>query len=365
MACAECFVDPYLKDFIEQDGQIGECSYCDAQGVKCINDWGLSDLFDNLLALYDPLEIGFNSVPGDSSWDFDNSLAELVDEDWRIFSDSFPSSRRDDLLDNIFNGAMSPKEKYSSGVPVRDQWARREESFAYVGVVELWDKFASHIKRHRRFVFLSRDQDLLEGIDDPKEWLPSFLNDIRCEIPQNGEVFRARREELSQQRFPITEMSAPPADRAPAGRANSSGIPVLYAALDRDTVVAEVRPWKGATVSVARGVAKRPLQLVDLAEIPYLVHGPFAYQNITDEVEKLHMVLRLASELARPLSPYESDIEYIPTQYLTEVVRAAGFDGMVYPSAMGKGKNLVIFDPDAVQLVEIDYVEIKDVSYRY
>ena len=79
------------------------------------------------------------------------------------------------------------------------------------------------------------------------------------------------------------------------------------------------------------------LTMVDLADVKYLTKEPFAFQNIGYEVDKLHLVIRLANDLAKPISTNEAEIEYLPTQSLTEVVKDWGFDGMWYPSAMGTG----------------------------
>ena len=47
------------------------------------------------------------------------------------------------------------------------------------------------------------------------------------------------------------------------GRANPVGIPYWYGATDPETAVAEVRPWKGAILTVAMLQATRDLHFVD------------------------------------------------------------------------------------------------------
>ncbi len=54
-------------------------------------------------------------------------------------------------------------------------------------------------------------------------------------------------------------------DRAREGRANPTGIPVLYAGKTVETAISEVRPWIGAEVSVARCVTNRSLRALDLS----------------------------------------------------------------------------------------------------
>ena len=50
------------------------------------------------------------------------------------------------------------------------------------------------------------------------------------------------------------------------GRANSSGIPVLYLASTEKTAISEVRPWVGSQVSVAQFKVSRNLNAIDLTQ---------------------------------------------------------------------------------------------------
>ena len=64
-------------------------------------------------------------------------------------------------------------------------------------------------------------------------------------------------------------MLAPPAELATAGRANPRGISYLYCATDEPTCIAEIRPWKGAKVTVAHIVVpNKKLKLVGLFREP-------------------------------------------------------------------------------------------------
>jgi hypothetical protein len=54
---------------------------------------------------------------------------------------------------------------------------------------------------------------------------------------------------------------------------------------------------------------------------------------------------RLGSELTRPVRPSGAAIEYVPSQYLCEFIKKAGWDGVIYRSSVSDGKNLALFDP--------------------
>ena len=150
---------------------------------------------------------------------------------------------------------------------------------------------------------------------------------------------RSRLALLGRRGFPLPGSVTGKADRGLVTKVNLfyNGIPVLYAADDQATAISEVRPWKGAHVTVVECDLNENLTMVDLADVKYLTKEPFAFQNIGYEVDKLHLVIRLANDLAKPISTNEAEIEYLPTQSLTEVVKDWGFDGMWYPSAMGTG----------------------------
>ena len=62
------------------------------------------------------------------------------------------------------------------------------------------------------------------------------------------------------------ERMKPPRGSAYEGRVNPRGIPCLYAASNKETAVAEVRPWLGALVSVAQMEVRRDLRLVNCSE---------------------------------------------------------------------------------------------------
>ena len=51
---------------------------------------------------------------------------------------------------------------------------------------------------------------------------------------------------------------------------------------------------------------------------------------------------------------------------LVRRIRAAGYDGIRYPSAMNLGgKNLVIFDPTAAEIGPSQLVEVRDVRVEF
>lgn len=147
--------------------------------------------------------------------------------------------------------------------------------------------------------------------------------------------------------YPIDQMGAPPARLASHGRANPAGIPYLYLGSLPDTAAAEVRPHTGEVACVAEFTVTPPLRAVDLRNPRGLV-SPFVLSSAT-EIGMLRADIpfleRLGEELTRPVLPRSAAIDYIPSQYLCEFIKKAGYDGVVYRSSVSNGINLALFNP--------------------
>jgi hypothetical protein len=51
-----------------------------------------------------------------------------------------------------------------------------------------------------------------------------------------------------------------------------------------------------------------------------------------------------------PVSRSDDVANYVPTQIIAELFKQNGFDGICYGSSLGPGKNVVLFDLDAVKI---------------
>jgi hypothetical protein len=81
--------------------------------------------------------------------------------------------------------------------------------------------------------------------------------------------------------------------------------------------------------------------------------------------DRYRVLEHLSRELSQPIDPKAADIDYLPTQYLTELIRNEGYDGVVYKSAMYPGgRNLVLFSPDKAKAMNVEYVVIKNINYQ-
>ena len=134
--------------------------------------------------------------------------------------------------------------------------------------------------------------------------------------------------------WPVGEMSAPPPEVAKGGRLNPPGLPYLYLAADVETAVAELRPWRGADVTVATFECVRDIPVFTL---------PAA--KSADE-QRDFALKQLAEEFSTPVE-HDTLLGYTVTQTIAEALKAAcdpAMEGVEYPSAMRRdGRNIAIF----------------------
>jgi RES domain-containing protein len=182
-------------------------------------------------------------------------------------------------------------------------------------------------------------------------------------LSTDQDFFRARRLDAEQvaakTTFPLSKMGAPPSRRASAGRVNAAGIPYLYLAECRETAVAEVRPWLKAGVAVARFKLAKEARVVDFCQEPQRSPRNGLAPEILDSWVEL-----IGRSFAWPLRP-DDELSYVPSQFLSESFKLAGFDGIRYPSAMRKeGVNVVLFDSESAKAESSEVLGISEVAYE-
>ena len=168
------------------------------------------------------------------------------------------------------------------------------------------------------------------------------------------DLYRARIMPVGRQTasepLPIAEMGAPPPNLASAGRLNPEGIPYFYAALERDTAIAEVRPWPGARFSVARFATRASLEVLDLT-------GRYAAKQPSRTVRWVSFMI------GRPVHR-DDRWAYLGTQYLAERLKTEGVAGLLYDSALKRGGiNIALFSESGIKPLGVELGDVTGVNY--
>jgi hypothetical protein len=154
-------------------------------------------------------------------------------------------------------------------------------------------------------------------------------------------------------------------DRATEGRVNAKGIPCLYLSTDRDTAMAEVRPWIGSYVSVGQFTIFRDLTVVDCSSD--LASSGLRFEGAEPEPGERERLVwgRINRAFSEPVTRSDDVADYAPTQVLAEAFRVKGFDGIVYGSKVGVGKTVAIFDVAAADLINCHLYEVESINFKF
>jgi len=243
-----------------------------------------------------------------------------------------------------------------------------------------WDRyqwFAQQILHSRRFVWGSEVTAFLDTvlatIRDRDVNLPDGMILFRAQLGIDWTDFAAERGEGAEEATGYgAERMKPRPNRAMEGRANPTGVPVLYLGTTELTAIAEVRPWIGAAASLAQFKVLRPLKALDLSR----GHGRSSLAGIgfrqliggsqpTVEEKEEAVWIDIDNAFSKPVTKSDDSADYAPTQILSELFRGAGYDAIIYKSQFGeKGFNVALFnvaDADAINCApyEVTGIELK------
>ena len=232
-----------------------------------------------------------------------------------------------------------------------------------------YDHFERTVRRSWRYVWPKDVADFLAAVR-------ATLGERQFDVPEGSVFCRAQLGIKSDWkvlnngdiRIPVPygrKRMTPRRTHASEGRANPRGAPVLYLASDVQTAVAEVRPWMGMQCTVSEFRAHRHFLVVDVREKADTPRYPTV--NLGDRRHKADREEReafvwgaIGRAFARPVGRDDSSTDYVPTQILTELMRNAGYDGVLYDSAVSGGHNLAIFDRKDATWVSSAAYEVKE-----
>ncbi|MFJ9628996.1 HEPN-associated N-terminal domain-containing protein [Streptomyces sp. NPDC101175] len=343
--CEECIDEPFLAGKVkEASSPENTCSFCDESPAAELDAF-MEAFMNGVTQRYEDAD---NEHRYDSETDeylgntFDTD--ELIWEYEHVFANTDLLEAVRDLMvkktwtDNDF-WYYTPSEALSSG----------------------WERFREAVMYESRYVFWLRkdwqDQDYdADGIHPAKvmQALSDYVekHDLYRTVEVGGTFWRARTHTDAEVSWGAKELGTAAREYAKqANRMSPAGIPMFYGAEDADTAVRESLVRTSDThVSVASFQATQQFTVVDLtgSKIP-TVPSEFDIERFTER----HRILFLRSfvkELTKPIRESYEQIDYVPTQILTEyllkVHEPSGertIDGLMYTSAV-TGKTCVVLD---------------------
>lgn len=332
--CSNCFTDIEIKSHIEtMANKKGDCNYCGAASTSLLPIDELLDFFEELFSLYEANDSGLK-------------LINKIEDDWNLFSNLTVSSK---VIFDILQKTSFSDWNSDTQVKYIDEIT---ENISY------WDKLKESLKWERRFLAE------LENIKD-LEW-DSFFQD-QITFNNSERFFRARiHYEEGEKKYIPAQMRFPDKKKVRSGRANPQGIPYLYLSKTKLTTLYETRALFHDEVSIGefKVRSEEELYIVDFTEKGSAFSG---IGNLKNHAKAIKLKELISKDLSKPIRRYDSDIEYIPTQFICEFIKyVIGANGILFNSSLHKGgQNLVLFNDDKVDCIEVKKYLITNLSVGY
>lgn len=320
--CANCFSDIELRSHIEASStETGNCIYCGKEDVSVLLVDEVLDFFEELFALYEEDYAGVK-------------LIDIIDNEWSLFSSTDVGEA---VLSRILPDTSFSRWNFDTKVRYIDEIYEN---------VSYWESLKESLKWQRRYLVE------MENIKE-LEW-DSFFKD-QITFTDTDSFYRARIHYVDgAPTFPAAEMGCPEKEKVSNGRGNPQGIPYLYLSKSYLTTLYETRALLHDEVSVGefRVLAGERLEIVDFTEKGGAFSGVGDLKNHTKAIILKGLI---SGDLSKPIRRYDSDIEYIPTQFICEFIRyVIGADGILFNSSIhNDGLNLVLFETGKVECIDV------------
>ncbi len=362
LCCIHCFSDEYLRRFVQENGQSGNCQYCGTQKTTTISTAVIGDFVrDKLICAYtrstsdvgpydseDKVYLWGDPTDGLYAWEIllseecvlssrawtDDSVAEKLAQD--LVMDSGPDSR------DIAQGA----DDWLGGdalLVLRNKFFGPQDT----GFHEGWHGLKERLQRARFFDCPSHGESRAEILRPVLD----LIEQATITLDAGTSLWRARRI-YDDRPPPVGELKATEIGPAPPRLTNGKrmsppGISYMYLASDGDTACAEVA-WEHVDSRVWLGEfnLRSELKILDLTGKTAAYAGSIFSPTYDHSLRWAPQIMHgFANEISKPIEGTQEELEYVPTQVLSEYVRLfAGVNGIAYKSAKrATAVNYVLF----------------------
>ena len=357
ICCERCFQDDNISAVIRNLNHKGQCPICGEQDVYLYNSdidaeqSELNEMLSQILSLYSPKD-DWNQAYDECTF---RTIEENLCFEWSIFRVN-TSGIRVIIEAIIYNSPEIDGRILEQPCAIKEvhdiEYLRR---YCFLNEYT-WDDFKISLQEKNRFfspAIMVNEVVFREILDNTAEV-----------IPQGDWFYRARFAEDEHSPRPIEEMYAPPSYLATAGRANSFGERCLYIGSDGQTCVKEIRAAAFDCVTIGKFYLKRNARVLDLNSIAY--NSPFeADIDMLQYKVNVHFLKQIAEEIAKPMRKDDSELNYLPTQYISSFAKYLNYDGVKYKSTFNQEAfNVAFFDPDICECKSCQTYQVGNLDYQ-
>lgn len=228
-----------------------------------------------------------------------------------------------------------------------------------------------HITKYQtRYVHTPEILEFLEAVfdtcTDRIEIIPKNSTFWRAQLGHGWRPVEQSGEEMGEVKMPYPpERMKPRAECAVEGRANHKGIPCLYLATERETALAEARPWIGSVISVARFGIMRDLKVINCTNHKGSGSNIIYFEEPPSKEREERVWRDIDMAFAEPVNRSDDVADYAPTQIIAEYFKSKGFDGIAYRSSMGGGHNIALFDINVTESIHGSLFKVEAIKFDF
>ncbi|GGE69165.1 RES domain-containing protein [Pedobacter psychrotolerans] len=326
--CSNCYAEREIKAYINASGVLGKCGFCNSENVNILDINELFDFFKELIDNFKPTEAG-------------QPLKNKIQSHWTFFSNHEIATK---ILNHVIDEVSSAFLNAEDLVDFNDEILEN---------VNYWDKLKEELKWSNRYL---TDLNYITG---DLGW-DSYFN-TQLTLYSNINLYRARlHQQTLADAYSPAELFCPPKHISSAGRANPLGIPYLYLSDNENTVLYEVRASYLDEVSIGtfsvKPVITEGISIADFTENSSIFHP----SKVNEKIKSQLLRQKISIDLSKPMRRYDSEIDYIPTQFICEFIRVyTGVNGIKFASSLhNTGNNFVIFDQNLMECTDAKKVKI-------
>ena len=360
--CAKCVKHNALRTLILEIGSENKCDFCEKH-LKVLNAESndFRQLFKALIRFY------FSEWEYNRHWGGEKIVELLMNTNQIIKYYLDYEEMWEDFIDKATKKSY---EDYDKGVTLFAGYDKDEHPNMLLSSISSQEcpevlRIVNRLELENYFLVAP----FLEKI------ITSFSSILEKKIQKGSSFYRARIGyggtklpidcgfDLEQHFIPymFDKISAIKPSQSNAGRCNRDGVSVLYLSENSQTSIAEVRPHPGNNVSVGKFVVNQDLTLADFSDEKII----FFYKS-DRELDKFITLNTINKLLNQTITPEDRRNMYASTQLIADCIRNMGYDGIMFNSTVGKGKNVALFYPKKAEYIDSNkrVVRIKSLKYK-
>lgn len=341
--CVKCFKSKYLISTITLENKSGNCDFCGTKDIFIKDATELEFFFTSLIQIYNVDQTSSLNIVESLEKDFPN----------KIFTSTINQNLRLELLKTILKDSY---EQYQDNLENNVSMSPFRDENVIKNLIGNWIDFKKEIRNVNRFHFESKF-DL--------KVLKDFFEFFKKDIEKGSKFFRARicKDSIG---FDKNNMGSPPNDKTTNGRANPQGISYLYLAKEIKTALMEVRCSLFDIATIGTFKALESLQILNLSKETYDLIFLSENENIELFIKYEEFLNVLEKDLSKPRRSFDSELDYLSTQYISEYIKSIGYDGIEYGSSLNKeGTNIAIFYPEKFKCIEVNNYDIYSMNMYF